>query len=187
MKKQVLILVGFLATAGQAFAQAPEAPPGAPRGPRPPLDRAAVKRELGLNDEQMGQLQKLRMDQRKAAIRRRADVQLARLSLQELMQAPTVDEKAVQARVKELADLQAGALRARIDGALALRKILTPEQIEKLRQLRPERAWRNPGGRGGPGPGRGLRGRGPVPPPGADEQDEDAQDELLSLTGGDGR
>jgi Spy/CpxP family protein refolding chaperone len=98
-----------------------------------------MKQELGLSDQQLGQLQKLRLESRKSGIRRRADTQLARLNLREQLQAQSVDEKAVQARVKELSDLQAANLRARVDARLAMRKILTPEQQAKLRQLRAER------------------------------------------------
>lgn len=175
MKKQVLFVFGVLAVAGLAVAQAPEGRGRMQRGPRGPngrLDPAMVKQELGLNEQQVGELQKLRMEQRKAAIRRRADTQLARLGLRELMQAPTVDEKALQAKVKELADLHAAGIRARVDMGLALRKILTPEQQQKMKQLLMERGRRGPGD---DGPGRfqrGPRGRRPGPPPGDDEDDD---------------
>lgn len=143
MRKAVMLAAGMLASAvfGVSLAQTPEPGDHRPddRGSRPGLDGPRLKQELGLSDQQLGDLRKLRLDQRRAAIRRRADAQLARLELQELMRAASVDEKAVQARVKELAELQAGALRARVDAQLAMRKLLTPEQRQKLEQLRAER------------------------------------------------
>jgi Spy/CpxP family protein refolding chaperone len=113
-----------------------------------------------LNETQYAQLRKVRVEERKAAIRRRADLQIARLELKELLDAATPDEKVVAAKVKELNELQAAALKARVDARLALGKILTPEQREKLKQMR------GPGHRGGHGPrgphrGRERGGRGP--------------------------
>ena len=173
MKKQVLLAVGVLAGVGLAFAAASQEPQRGPRPPGPPgpADPARMKQELGLSDQQVSQLQKLRMDGRKAAIRRRADTELARLGLQEIMQAQSVDEKALQARIKELSDLQAANLRARVDAQLALRKILTPEQQEKLKQLRAERPRGGDDGPQGPRFERGPRPR--RPGPGRGDRDDD--------------
>src|SRR5262249_45349333 len=83
---------------------------------------AHMKEALGLSDQQMDQLHKLRTDGEKTAIRKRADLRIARMELHELMGATTLDEKAVQAKVREVADLDAAMLRARVDGHLAMRK-----------------------------------------------------------------
>jgi Spy/CpxP family protein refolding chaperone len=103
-------------------------------------------------------MRNLRAEGRKQAIRHRADVAIARLELEELMDAKTVDEKAVAAKVKAISDLEAAALKARTDERLAMRRLLTPEQQEKLTQLAP-RGWRGRGAR----PGRAWRNRQPVP------------------------
>jgi Spy/CpxP family protein refolding chaperone len=152
MTRQVLFAVMVVATGGLVLAAAQERP-RQPREPRGTADPARMRQELGLSEDQAAQLRKLRLDERKAGIRRRADTQLARIALREALDAPSVDEKAVQARVKELSDLQAAGLRARVDGELALRKLLTPEQRQKLMQLRTERP-------------RPRRPEGPPQPPG---------------------
>jgi Spy/CpxP family protein refolding chaperone len=80
------------------------------------------------------------------------------------MDAATVDEKAVAAKVKAISDLEGAALQARTSQQLAMRRLLTPEQQEKMKQLAPR-------GRGdrGPRPGRTWRqrqpGRGDAPSP----------------------
>ena len=51
------------------------------------------------------------------------------------MNASSVDEKAVAARVKAVSDLEASSLKARTDQRLAMRRLLTPEQQEKMKQL----------------------------------------------------
>ena len=137
LKKQILVLIGVVATAGIALA----APGAGRRGGGP--DRAgrlsAWRQELGLSDDQVSQLQKLGSEGRRLAIRRHADVALARLNLREAMQKTPADEKLVQARTKELSDLRAANLRARVDARLAMREILTPEQLQKAKELRGER------------------------------------------------
>jgi Spy/CpxP family protein refolding chaperone len=183
MKKQMLAVLGVVALAGLAFAQAPpqerpQRPGPGPRGPRVGAPGPAQMAEaLGLTDQQKAQIEKLRADQQRAAIKRRADQKLAKFELGELLKAQTVDEKAVALRVKELTDLHGAAIKARVDHLLAMKKILTPEQQEKMKQMHANR----PGMGRGPGmgrrmmrgPGRGVPGGpgGPVPP--GDEELDD--------------
>ena len=89
-------------------------------------DPATIQAELGLSADQAAQLKKLRDDGRKQAIRQRADLAIARIELEEAMDAPSVDEKLVAARVKAVSDLQASSLKARTDQRLAMRRLLTP-------------------------------------------------------------
>ena len=178
MRMRMWAAAGVLVVAGTVLAVAQERGQARLAG-RP--DRARIEADLGLSPEQSAQLAKMRTDGRKQAIRQRADLAIARIELQELMDAPVVDQKAIDAKVKAIADLQAAALKARTDQRLALKRVLTPEQQEKMKQLmrtrraergaRPAREWR---GRGPAGPGPG--GMAPVPPgPGGpwDEEDED--------------
>jgi Spy/CpxP family protein refolding chaperone len=178
MKKQVLAVLGVvsLGAAAIAVAQAPE-PRQMRQRPRAGMTAEVMKERLGLTEAQVSQLEKLRTDERRAAIQRRADTQLARLELEQLLKADTVDEKAVAARVKQLTDLHGAALNAKVDGRLALKKILTPEQQEKLRQMRAER----PRGHRGVRPGR-VQG-GPGAAPGVDDEQSDGEDEVRPLAG----
>jgi len=177
MRMQLLAVAGVLAVGGTVLAATAQERPR--RAGRP--DLAALRSELGLSAEQAAELKKLHAEGRKQAIRGRADLAIARLELAELMDAPVVDQKAVDAKVKAVSDLQGAALKARTDQRLAMRRLLSPEQQEKMKRLmresraprepRPARAWR--GRRGGtPGPGE------PLPPPGprgpwADGEDEE--------------
>jgi len=156
MSKKVLAVVGVVAL-GAAVSVAAQGRKG-PGRRGPAVDAAQLKQELGLTDAQVSQMQKIRGEQRKLQIRRHADIQIARVDLHELLAAPAVDEKAVAAKTRELGDLQAAALKARVDGQLAMRKVLTAEQHEKLQQLHRQRGREpRPAGPGprGPRPGRG--------------------------------
>jgi len=143
------LLAGGVAMAG---AQTPQPQPER----RQRAERASFQARLGLSDAQMAELRRQRSVQRKETIRRRADLAIARMDLEEALEAPTVDEKLVSSRVRALTELQAAAVRARVDARLALRKVLTPEQLEKMKQLRHERgqnpraAWRRGGRPGDP-------------------------------------
>jgi Spy/CpxP family protein refolding chaperone len=145
--RMILTGIAALAVAGAALVAA--AQPGDGRGkgrhgdgPNP----AVLKQELGLSEE------------RKQANRRRADMEIARMELEQALDAATVDEKVVAAKVQALTQLQAAALKARVDHRLAIGKLLTPEQREKMKQLKQEHRGRDRGrergrhGRFGSGP-----------------------------------
>jgi Spy/CpxP family protein refolding chaperone len=146
---------------------------GRARGPRQGPDPARLQEQLGIDAEQAEQLQQIKRDQQKAHVRLRADMEIARMELEELLAADAVNEAAVAAKVDEVAKLQTAALQARIDGRLAVRKILSAEQARKLERLRHGRRAsraerrqdqrdRRRGGRRGPG--------GPLLPEGAPPQ-----------------
>jgi Spy/CpxP family protein refolding chaperone len=171
MRVQLLAVAGALVVVGAVVAVTAQERGPAWRPGRP--DPAAIQAELGLNADQAAQLKKLWADGRKQAIRQRADLAIARIELEELMDAPSVDEKVVTARVKAISDLQASSLRARTDQRLAMRRLLSPEQQEKMKQLmrrgRMERAGARRGGR----PGRpGSQGPRPPAGPGGPWSDE---------------
>lgn len=98
------------------------------------LDR--LKQEIGLSDEQAAAIRELRLQERKAAIARRADMRVARLELEALLSAPTLDEAAIASHTKRIAELQQADARARIEGQVAVRRAVSPEQYQKLRQIR---------------------------------------------------
>ncbi len=102
-------------------------------------ERGSLSMRLGLNEEQVERLRALRLEQRKSALKRHADMRALHLDLHALLAADTLDEQALHAKTEALAQAQATHVRARVEAQLALRKLLTPEQIER---------WREEGGRG---------------------------------------
>jgi Spy/CpxP family protein refolding chaperone len=136
MRKQVLVAMTVLTLGVGSTAQAD--------GDGQPAPRRRLREELGLSEPQAAELARLRGEGRKATIRRRAEIAVARQELRELLTAPALDDKAVSAKVKQLSALQAAAVQARADGLIAMRRVLTPEQIEKLGQLPPHRPRRHP-------------------------------------------
>ena len=105
-------------------------------GTPPRTGREALRAELGLSDEQVAAIRELRTQQRKDEGKRRADARAARLGLEQALSAEPVDEAAVAARVKTLADVEAASARARAESRLALRRLMSAEQYQKLAQSR---------------------------------------------------
>ena len=132
-----------------------------------------VRTALGLSDEQVARLHKIGVDAQKASVQTRADMQLRRIELRELMRADNPDQSAIMAKLDEVNALQGKMQKQRVETLLAARSVLTPEQLKKVKTLMENRRAGGPGGegimqrRGGPGhpggPGGGPGGTIPKP------------------------
>jgi Spy/CpxP family protein refolding chaperone len=141
-------VIGTLA-GGVALAQGQASQAAGPKG------RQAVAERLGLTAEQRAEMQKVGVAFRKEHIRQRAELQVARLELRELLTAAAIDDKAVLAKAQEISQLQSAQTRRMIEHRLAVAKILTPEQRQQARSLGPRHR-----GRCAPGAARFMRERG---------------------------
>jgi Spy/CpxP family protein refolding chaperone len=165
MRLKVFAAVAAMAALGVAVAWAQE-----PRRERRGGGIARLQADIGLTDQQVAQIQKIVGQERKAAIRRGADMRIARMELQELMSAPTLDEAAISAKVKALGDLQAAAFKARTETRLQVRRLVTAEQFQKMQEHRRAMgARRMQRGPGRMGPGRMAPGGPPDGPGGGEE------------------
>ncbi len=161
MRKKTLMIAGLLAGASVvAWAQ--------PRGSQgmAPVDGERLQAKLGIDASQAASLEQIHRDLQKAQVKSRADLQVARMELEELLAADTIDAKAVSAKVQAVTELQAKAFRERVDARLAVRKILTAQQAQQLRTLmrRHRRMPRADRDRSMRRPGRGMK-----PPAGGDQ------------------
>jgi len=125
---------------------------------KPPLNQppgGAPKRPnlllfLGLSPEQMQQIR--RMNQARKPLVEAATLRLraANRALDEAIYADDVDEPTFQARLKELQLAQADVAKLRFTSELEVRKILTPDQLARFRDLR--KRLQNPVNPNGPPP-----------------------------------
>jgi Spy/CpxP family protein refolding chaperone len=128
------------------------------------LARVALRhqKDLGLSTTQVQNLQKLSVDARRDAIKRQADMKLARVDLGTLMMPDPADPNRardmgkIEAKVRDIEKLRADGKIAQIRTMEQSRQVLTPEQREKLRTLLTQR-WQHRG----PQPGSGTRGMAP--------------------------
>ena len=132
------------------------------------LHNEKIKAELGLTDDQAEKLRQIFMDSRKASIRTRADLQIQRMELHELMRAEKTDREAALKKVEAISALRAQMMRQHVESMLAAKTVLTPEQQKKIHAMMSERMsrrgegfrgrrglQRGPGGPDGPGGGPG--------------------------------
>lgn len=135
--------------------------------PEDPRERLSLEERLELSREQAEEWHALRAEQEKAAVQRFADRRKLHIELRELLTSPTLNEGAVRAKARQLAELQAATTQQEIEARLALRKLLTPEQAERLRELKldrgPRHEPRRPRGRRAP---HGAGDEGPDEPEG---------------------
>jgi Spy/CpxP family protein refolding chaperone len=135
------------------------------------LNDPAIREKLGITAEQVGAIRKQESDFRKAEIRNRADLEVKRVDLKDLLDAEKPDRAAIDSKLQEISTARLALEKSAIHYRLTMREAITPKQREKLHQLMSER-FRHDGGPGRPGPrGEGHRGQhGPAPAPDAQAQ-----------------
>lgn len=132
-----LIFAGLLLTFTFSTVNAQDEPPI--DAPKPPFDaqrRPNLLQELGLTQEQRQQIRRLNAE--KQPMMREAQMRLrqANRNLDQAIYADNVDETEIQTRLKEAQLAQAEVTKIRALTELAVRKILTPEQLVKFREVR---------------------------------------------------
>jgi Spy/CpxP family protein refolding chaperone len=125
------------------------------------LNDPSMRQQVGITDEQAATIRKQEADFRKTAIRDRADLEVQRIDLKQLLVADKPDRAAINGKLQEISAAQLSLQKSAIDYRLTMRDAITPAQREKLRQLMRDR-WRDGRGlSGADGPGRrGPRGQG---------------------------
>ena len=125
-----------------------------------------VRQQLGVTADQAAKIRQQESDFRKTEIRNRADLQIKRMDLDDLLSADKPDRSAIDSKLQEIGAAQIALEKSAIDNSLNMRDALTPVQRQKLQQIMTQRSPLGPGGNAalrGPQVGRG--GRGTAPPP----------------------
>lgn len=91
--------------------------------------------KLGLDENQKGQLERIRTRYTKELIRQGAEIQIAELDLNSLLKTDTADLSKVKDVIKKAADLESQIRYLRIEAFAEARNVLTDEQKGKLRKL----------------------------------------------------
>ena len=91
--------------------------------------------ELGLSADQVSRLETLRGDFSREAIRRDADIRIAELDLNLLLEQDPMDLAKVETKMREVAQLRADLRIARLRAVEGGKAVLTPEQRTRLQTL----------------------------------------------------
>ena len=131
------------------------------------LNNPDVRQQLGVSADQAAKIRQQESNFRKSEICNRADLEIKRMDLNDLLSAEKPDHAAIDSKLQEISAAQLTLEKSAIDYRLTLRDALTPDQRQKLQQMMMRRGRPEPGGNGGPvGPrGGGRVGRGAAPPP----------------------
>lgn len=92
--------------------------------------------ELGLTQEQHRQLRRINLEKRPLVRDAQQRLREANRNLDRAIYADSVNETEIQARLKEVQSAQSELIKIRFTNELAVRRILTAEQLSKFRGLR---------------------------------------------------
>jgi len=132
-----IIAIAFLSIGALAQDAKPEPQP------TPQEDRPNLLQQLGLAPDQLRQIRQLNQQRKPLIDEAQQRVRAANQALDAAIYADNVDENDVKARLNELQQAQAEVARIRFTNELAIRKILTPEQLGRFRDLRRQFAAQN--------------------------------------------
>ncbi|MBA3769550.1 MAG: periplasmic heavy metal sensor [Blastocatellia bacterium] len=137
---QHLIFAGvfILSLAGLASGQSPDQPAvgSPPAGAHNPDGRGNVLRELGLTREQVQDIRRINQERRSALEAAGRRLREANRALDDAIYADTADDPLIKSRLSDLQSAQSEAASLRFEKELAIRRILTPEQLIRFRNLR---------------------------------------------------
>ncbi|HOX44130.1 MAG TPA: periplasmic heavy metal sensor [Myxococcota bacterium] len=157
-KLAVLVALSMLALPLAALA-------GPGKGGPPPAVMKKIMKDVGLSDGQIKQIEELHFKAEREKLEIRYELEKARLELQQLMIAAQPEQGAVFSQLDKIGAVQTRLKKNRVGLMLQIRKLMTPEQWQKMEAIQAEHRMqkrdkrRGLGGGGGPGgPGRGPGG-----------------------------
>src|SRR2546421_8108910 len=103
-----------------------------------PNDPVSLLGQLNLSQEQIGQMRAIQGESVPQARELTRRLNQARRALDEAIYSDAVDESLIEQRARDVADAQAALVRLRAQTELRVRRVLTPEQLQRFRDLRQE-------------------------------------------------
>ncbi len=131
-----LALFSIFLLAGSAFGQGSGAAGSEPNENPLPRPRPNLLRELGLSAEQIRQIRTLNMELRPTREASQRQLRESNRELDQAIYAENVDEAVVADKLRLYQAAQAALAKINFENELAVRKILTPEQLIRFREIR---------------------------------------------------
>jgi Spy/CpxP family protein refolding chaperone len=117
-----------------------------------------LTQELGLTDEQTNKLKNTDFATREKHQALRAEMNSLRLKMEQAFSQEKVDEDAVRNLTKKIAELKGKMIEQRTETRLFVKNLLTPEQLDKVMNLRGSgKNMQKPCRMNGQGKGNGMR------------------------------
>ena len=103
---------------------------------------AHSEEKLDLTEKQVEDLKALKRDFQKSAIEKKAQIEIARVELNELMDQKSIDFGKIKAKISQIADMEKEIRLAHLTNIERSHKMLTTEQLEKAQTLKMGRGSR---------------------------------------------
>ena len=132
----LFLLAGMLAGSMVVVGQDGQPPGDGPRDEHPDERRPNLLAELGLSREQIHQIRLVNQERRPMMIEAQRRMRVANRELDSAIYRDAVSDDEFQVRLKEVQAAQADLARLRFESELSVRKILTPDQLVRFRELR---------------------------------------------------
>lgn len=100
----------------------------------PKKEKQRTKARLELTPEQKDRIMEIRLNFQKDKIKLRADIKIAQLELKSLMREDQLNKAEIYRQIEYLGDLKTQMAKNRLDQRMAMRDILTKEQLDKLKE-----------------------------------------------------
>ncbi len=135
--KLFLLLLALSAiVASGAFGQDDPPADGGSQDERANERRPNLLAELGLSREQIQQIRRMNQERRPTMMQAQRRMQEANRALDMAIYRDSVQDEEFQARLKDVQSAQAELARLRFESELSVRKVLTPEQLVRFREVR---------------------------------------------------
>src|ERR1039458_6401036 len=96
------------------------------------LDDPAIRQQIGITAEQAATIRQQESDFRKTEIRDRADLEVKRIDLKDLLEADKPDRAAIDSKLGEISAARLALEKSAIGYRLTMRDAISPTQREKL-------------------------------------------------------
>lgn len=134
---RITLLTAALCLGANVFAQDVKSDgQAAPQNPQPAADgKITLLRHLGLTREQIQQIRRINAERKPLMDAAQERLREATKQLDDAIYADAVAEGEFEARLKNVQQAQAEVSRVRFATEFAIRRVLTPEQLVKFREL----------------------------------------------------
>ncbi len=126
----VMIALGVITSS----AQQPERPP--PNDQQRPPNKMDLLRELGLQQQQIRQIRQLNVGIRERRMAAQKALRDATGALDDAIYADTIDDALVAQRLSNVQAAHGEIAKINFENEIAVRRILTPEQLVRFREIR---------------------------------------------------
>lgn len=126
----IILMLSFFLLVSLTSAQEPEP------------QKQRVKTSLELTPVQKDKMMETRLNFEKDKIKLRADMKIAQLELRSLMREEELNKAEIYKKIEYLGDLKTQLAKNRVDQRMAIRDILTKEQLDKLKERKFDRPIR---------------------------------------------